>query len=691
MVKTDFARRLVWLIAWFSLTLAAFGFGANILVLIWGDGERWLRPHMWFSPALSVPAVLAGALIASRHPRHSIGWLCSAVGFFSALTSAAFGYRLLSEAGVVTLPGIAVARWLDLWVWIPASAIPLTFILLLFPDGHLPSVRWRPIGWAAGLGMVAFMLMVALHPHPAIEPTPTPNPFGIVGAEGALNSLGNLASVLLAIGLVGSWAALIFRFQHARGLEREQVKWLAYVAVASLLSTLPIYAWYTVQPNDALAFEAMLISVSFLIAAIATAVGLAILRYRLYEIDFVINRSLVYGVLTVIVAGVYALVVGGLSVLFQTSGNGALSLLGVGIVALITQPVRERLQRTINRLMYGERDDPYAVLSRLGQRLENTLTPEAVLPNLIETVAQTLKLPYVEIELTADHGRRTSVTHPAAVSRPASVISFPLIYQSEIIGHFRVAPRALNEPFSAIDYRLLEDLARQIGIASHAVRLTADLQHSREQLVTAREEERRRLRRDLHDGLGSQFAALHLRADTLRTLILNNPQAAEAVAIELRDEIRAAVTDIRRLVYELRPPALDELGLAGAMRALAAQRTSANGLQVLIDAPEPLPPLPAAVEVAAYRITQEALTNVVHHAQAHTCLIRLALADDLCLEIKDDGIGLPPHPRTGVGLRSMRERAAELGGTCRAEKNITGGTCVVTRLPLIRDANLPIP
>jgi signal transduction histidine kinase len=201
-------------------------------------------------------------------------------------------------------------------------------------------------------------------------------------------------------------------------------------------------------------------------------------------------------------------------------------------------------------------------------------------------------------------------------------------------------------------------------------------------LVTAREEERRRLRRDLHDGLGSQFAALHLRADTLRALIPSDPAAAEAVAVELRDEIRAAVADIRRLVYELRPPALDELGLAGAMRALAAQRTSANGLQVTIDAPEPLPPLPAAVEVAAYRIAQEALTNVVRHAHACTCMIRLALADNLRLEIKDDGIGLPAHQLAGVGLRSMRERAAELGGTCVVETARDGGAQVLACLPL---------
>lgn len=640
---------------------------------------------MWFSPVLSVPAVLAGVWITARQPRNPIGWLCSAVGISSALTSAAFGYRMLSEAGIAAWPGVEVARWLNLWVWIPANMLPMTFLLLLFPEGRLPSQRWWPISWAAGLGLMAFSLAVALHPNPPLEPTPTPNPFGIAGAEGILSVLMLVASILSAIGVLGSLAALVARFRRARGVEREQLKWLVYATVLTLLVSSPVYAWYAARPSNGMAFESMLISMSFLIAAIATAIGIAIRRYRLYDIDLVINRTLVYGVLTAAVAGVYVLVVGGLGVLFQAQGSVALSLLGVGIVALVVQPVRDRLQRAVNRLMYGPgRDDPYMALSRLGQRLEGTLAPEAILPNIVEVVAQTLKLPYVAIALARPSDSLSSTeTFPVVAAYGSSTpdsLRLPLVYQSETIGALIVGPRA-GERFSSADLRLLDDLARQAGMAVHAVRLTADLQRSREQLVAAREEERRRLRRDLHDGLGSQFAALHLRADTLRALIPTAPAEAEAVAIELRDEIRAAVADIRRLVYELRPPALDELGLAGAMRALAAQRTSANGLHVIIDAPEPLPPLPAAVEVAAYRIVQEALTNVVRHARAHTCRIRLALADDLRLEIKDDGIGLPIHYLTGVGLRSMRERAAELGGTCAVETAGEGGARVLACLP----------
>jgi signal transduction histidine kinase len=228
----------------------------------------------------------------------------------------------------------------------------------------------------------------------------------------------------------------------------------------------------------------------------------------------------------------------------------------------------------------------------------------------------------------------------------------------------------------------LDDLARQAGVAVHEIGLTFALQRSRERLVTAREEERRRLRRDLHDGLGSQLAALHLRAGTVRTLLPPGLAAADAGVLELQEEIHAAIGDIRRLVYALRPPALDELGLGGALRSLAAQCSASNGLQVQVNAPDQVPPLPAAVEVAAYRIAQEALANVVRHAQAHICQVRFRLADGLCLDIQDDGIGLPAVRQAGVGLRSMRERAEELGGTCVVETVSGSGTRVLVRLPL---------
>jgi signal transduction histidine kinase len=298
----------------------------------------------------------------------------------------------------------------------------------------------------------------------------------------------------------------------------------------------------------------------------------------------------------------------------------------------------------------------------------------------VETIAQALKLPYAAILLKEGEGFRTAAAFGSPRGEPETL---PLVYQREEIGRLVLSPRAPGEGFSDADRNLLEDLARQAEMAVHAVRLTTDLQHSRERLVTTREEERRRLRRDLHDGLGAQLAGLNVQAGALRRLIPGDPAAADELVVELREELRSAITDIRRLVYDLRPPALDDLGMVEALRQMA-QRYGAKDepLSVLVEAPEDLPNLPAAVEVAVYRITQEALTNVVRHARARTCVVRLAVNDDVALEIVDDGVGIPAERSAGVGLSSMRERASELGGSCVVERAPEGGTRVLVRLPL---------
>jgi signal transduction histidine kinase len=231
--------------------------------------------------------------------------------------------------------------------------------------------------------------------------------------------------------------------------------------------------------------------------------------------------------------------------------------------------------------------------------------------------------------------------------------------------------------------RLLEDLARQAGVAGHAVRLTTDLQRSRERLVVAREEERRRLRRDLHDGLGPTLAAVALQVETVRSLLREDPAAADALLAKLKDETQSAIANIRRIVYDLRPPALDELGLVGALRE-EGSRFAANGgsLLVSVEGADDLPPLPAAVEVAAYRIALEGITNAARHSGASTCVVRIASNGGLDVEVRDDGRGLPADFRPGVGLISMRERVAELGGTFTVEPAVPAGTRIHAHLPV---------
>jgi len=490
-------------------------------------------------------------------------------------------------------------------------------------------------------------------------------------------------------------------------MQRQQTKWvlysLSFVALVVLaIPVLSILVPAQMQPGSLLYLALNWLGTIAVLFWLASFV-IAILRYHLFDIDLLINRTLVYGALTVFVVGVYSLAVGVVGAWLHLQGNGLLSLVVIGLVVVAFNPLHQWLQRGVNRLMYGERDDPYTVIARLGQRLETTFEPSAVLPNIVETLAKALNLPYVALATLEDGSVSVRSEWRAPETTPstfATLITFPLIYQNDMLGELRVSPRRGETSLAEADRRLLADLALQASVAVRGVRLmhdlhslTIDLQASRERLVLAREEERRRLRRDLHDDLAPTLAGLALTASTVTELIPNDPAKASVLANDLNQSIRGAVGNIRRLVYDLRPPTLDELGLVAAIRERAAQFTqSSNGLCVIVEAAE-LPALPAAVEVAAYRIAQEALMNVARHAQAQTCHIQLVLNDDcLRLEIIDDGLGLSDAYTPGVGLRSMQERASELGGSCVIERGLNSGTRVQVRLPISKvGAHEPTP
>lgn len=414
------------------------------------------------------------------------------------------------------------------------------------------------------------------------------------------------------------------------------------------------------------------------------ALAISIMRYRLWEIDTIINRTAVYGLLTVIIAGLYIAVVGTLGALFQGQTNLVFSLIATGIAAVIFQPLLERLQRFVNRLMYGERDDPYQVLSLLGRQLQSTLTPEDLLGTITETIAHALKLPYAGISILNEG----TVNAQTEYGKPqADCLTLPLVYQNEQVGNLTVAQRGSDEPFTPPDLRLLDDISRQAGVVAHAARLNMDLRRSREKLVTTREEERRRLRRDLHDGLGPTLASHTLKLDVILDSIDSEPARAKQLTSDLKVQTQETIADIRRLVYDLRPPTLDELGLIEALRShiLNLNNEQADSHITLEVLTERMPELSAALEVAAYRITLEALTNVLRHANAKTCHVCVSIDQHtLKIEIEDDGVGVPAQLIAGVGITSMRERAVELGGMLTVQARTTGGTQVIARLPLGR-------
>jgi signal transduction histidine kinase len=500
-----------------------------------------------------------------------------------------------------------------------------------------------------------------------------------------------LALLLLGWGL--GLTAQAVRYRRADRWQRTMTKWVVLVIAVACAGYGLVYLTGVFLPASGLArllYDLFALPAFWLLALpIPVACSIAMQRFHLFNVELILQRTLVYGALTACVVALYALVVGGVGALAHSS-NLLISLLATGLVAALFAPLKDRLQRGVNRLMYGERHEPYEVLSHLGQRLEAALAPEAVPSTVVNAVAETLKLPYAAIELERDGIFEVVAATGHPVGDP---LRLPLVYGGETVGRLVLGRRAGEEDFAPDDRRLLEDLARQVSAAVHAthltdeaLRLSADLQTSRERLVAAREEERRRLRRDLHDGLGPQLASLSMKAEAARDLLPLNPARSEALLEDITAQTQEAVTDVRRLVYGLRPPALDDLGLLGALRTQAAHGDH-NGLRVTIDAPGELPPLPAAVEVAAYRIVQEALMNVARHAGASNCVIRFVPDEEgkvLRLEVADDGRGMDEDRSAGVGLHSMRERAEELGGSCVVESLPARGTSVRAVLPLAR-------
>jgi signal transduction histidine kinase len=603
---------------------------------------------------------LLGALIIPRRPRNPVGWLFVAIGLINAVVLV-----------TATFSGFRIVAWAYQWVpALPYGLLPLA--LLLFPDGRLPSRRWRGVVWAdvIGLTLTAVFLALAVWEVPSL----------LIDANAPLTQradimwrIARLGLIVVAASTIGAATSLLVRWRRAEGDSRQQLKWLAAGA-----AVIPVIFLLQVPPLE---FQVLEAGIAITVPVVATV---AILKYRLYDIDLYLNRSLVYATLTLLILGIYVAIVR-LGGAVLTSRVRQLSpLVATGIIAMLFHPLRERVQRSANRLLYGYRDDPYTVLSRLGDRLERAVDPTAVLPRITETVAEALMLPYVAIELSGDDNATPAASHGRHGIEPQA---FPMIYQGRVVGRLLASPRAPSQPFTAVERNLLEGLARQAGLAAHTVRLTADLQRSRERLVRSREEERRRLRRELHDGLGPTLAGMTMQVGATRGLLSVDTDAVDRMLDQLEQQLQICVAEVRRLVEDLRPPALDQDGLAHAIhRQINAFSAAAGGApsipSITLRAPANLGELPAAVEVAAYRIAIEAITNTLRHAEARACDVELKLSDSLVVDVRDDGVGFNEQDPGGVGLASMRERAEELGGNFIAERLPAGGTRIRAELPL---------
>ncbi|MGY1815296.1 sensor histidine kinase [Blastococcus sp. SYSU D00820] len=601
-----------------------------------------------------------GAVVAVQRPRLPAGWLMLAVGVCGGGEALA---AVLAAALLPDDPGSALgatAYWISTWLWVP-SYVPVPALLLhLLPSGPLPGRGWR---LAAGVGALAAVLAPigwAVTPYDE-QDQPVPAAYGAltnpVGIEGAWSVVGASLLLVLTATALGV-ASLVVRLRRSTGRDRDQVLWV----LAGALGTVLLLALAWAVP------AAQTLCIALALLPLPAAVAWALARTRLWDLDPALGHTLVYLGMSLLALALY----GGLLVL----ARGALGGLGpeADVVVLLlaavgVQPARDVLERGVNRLLYGAAVEPGVVVTELGRRVDSATAPSQVLPGVVDVLASTLRLPYVALRLP---GRGPVVAGDAATE----VETLPLVHQGRTVGALDV-----GLPAGGLGPRLrsmVEELARQTAQAAHAVLLQEELQRSRESIVTSREEERRRLRHDLHDDLGPGLAATAMQLEAVAELVPADPVRAGAMLDQAAEYLRSTVAEVRRIVDDLRPAALGDLGLVGAVRAHAARLADA-GIEVTVDAPDDLGELPAAAEVAAFRIVGEAMTNVARHARARSAQVTIARRDgvlELC--VADDGVGVRPGAPAGVGLGSMHQRAAELGGTCV----VTGGRGTTVRATL---------
>lgn len=621
------------------------------------------------APAVLVGAVMlafavVGAVVAAARPANRVGWLMLAG---AALSLAGNGGAALARHGLVTAPGsvpgasgYAVAGqccrslgWYLLTLAVPAH----------FPTGALPRPGWR---WLRRLLPVVLAASVA---GPLLDARADLTGLGTwrnpVAPPGSWQVLSGIAfAVQVPGGLVvagGVVALLLSRWRQGSALLRQQIAlFVAAAAVPIVAVPIVLAVGYGSAPW---VFGATALPLPF-------ALGFAVLARGLYDLRTAANRTLVWGTLSAAVAGLYALVIAGLGNRLAVRGAPWLPWVAAAAVAVSFAPLRDVLQRGVNRVTFGRWDEPYEVLASLGQRLEATAEVGRLLDQVVAELRGLGLAGVCLLDARGDPvaGGRSSTSSPTRL---------PLTSYGRPVGTLVYDPPA--NPLRARDRRLLDALGGHLGGVLHARELTLDVQRARERLVLAREEERRRLRRDLHDGLGPSLAGHLLRLDLIAARVdRGSPAAADLGA--LRADLQATMLDVRRLVEGLRPPALDELGLVGAIEQVTRRLTGGTPVRMHLEVDQ-LPQLPAAVEVAAFRIVTEAATNVVRHARASTCTVRIGVATGrLRVEVRDDGCGLDDRPSAGHGLHTMRERAEELGGSLRVRSG--GGTSVEAQFPL---------
>ncbi len=662
--------------------------------------------------AIVVPIGLGvvGALVASRQPRNATGWLFVAAAVVTALGGAADQYARL---GLITHPGVVPdavwALWFNSWslaLVFPTGAVAM--LLLLLPDGHLPSRRWQPVMGLAAFLAGAFVFLGVFAPGPLNPQTsagwasPPINPSGVAALSGVLanggqGGLGLLWPLGLVVLLAAASAPLV-RMRRSAGDERQQLKWIAYAVFTTALVCLPLgFLTGSVLPDWA--FDPAIIA-GFGIAVPAAAC-VAIFKHRLYDIDIVISRTLVYGSLAVFITAVYVGIAVGIGALVGGGGkpNLGLSILATAIVAVGFQPVRERVQHVANRLVYGQRATPYEVLSQFSERVAESYAGDDVMPRMARVLAEGTGAQRADVWLRSGTAWRDAAVWPLDVpaAEPIAVENGTLPsldgvsrvvevrHQGDLLGALSVTKRS-GESLSPVEENLLSHLAGQAGLVLKNVGLTADLQArlvdlraSRQRLVSAQDEERRRLERNLHDGAQQHLVALKVKLGLAEMLMGRDVEKATATLNQLKGDADEALETLRDLARGIYPPLLADRGLQAALESQARKAI----IPVTVDA-EGLGRYPQDVEAAVYFSVLEALQNVQKYAQASRVAVRLCEQQgELRFGVVDDGQGFDVGATAkGSGLTNMADRLDALGGTMTVRSAPGNGTELFGSLPV---------
>lgn len=638
---------------------------------------EWTEEPGWTFAAIGLVQAGLGVTVLWHRHRHPFGWALIGLGMLWVLDGLAQSYVRLAVHEQEALPGLTWVLWF-LFRFTAVLPMNAAAVLLLFPDG-LPRGRWRAAGWASlalmGAGLALFLVVPSTQAEidaslASLVPGVDTDPTSIEALRPVAEQVVMLSWVLGSVGFVLALVTVIARYRASRDLDRERMRWLAWAVLVMVLLIA------TSLVVDVPALNAMLLGAALLVGPVAMVV--AIVRPDVVSVENLLVRTLVYGGISVVIVLVDLLALAIISAtLGDAFGQREVVLLVLLLAAILYGPMRLRIEAWVRRLVLGERRDPYSVVASLASTLERTDDDGSQLAAVVEAVSTAFGLSYVQVEVDRSAGERLVASRGV---RPADVRSFPIAYRSRTIGRLTLPAHGVRNHLTSRDETLLADVVRQAAGAIRASQLSDELQRSREGLVLAREEERRRIRRDLHDGLGPSLSAVVFRLESARLTVTSDPASADEQLAETRDVVQDIIKDVRRLVHDLRPPALDDRGLVGALTQLAEHADAAVDVRVVADLDGALP---AAVEVAAFRIASEAMNNTLRHAHARSCSVSLtADADELVVEVADDGIGIAADARPGVGLLSLRERAAELGGSVDLRCPDHGGTIVTARLPL---------